>query len=425
MLGVLEGVQAALLGIIITAVVAVIAWTLSASPIGTLFTVVAASVQVWLLGHGATLSYDGGSFGFTPWLVSALPIWLCYRAGRRLTIAGGITKARRKAARSRPLTRYSPLISWAAMSVVYALIAMAVSAAMGRQPLPTHPWQAAGGALAIAAIAGGIGVLRIPKKHRHDAGDFPQTRLRARVSARVGDAIVDFAAASVRAALLAAGIILAAGFVLLIVTLVIHHHQFAALYGALDASGTGAAVLTFGQLLVVPNLSTWAASWMTGTGFVLGTGSSISPFGTTIGPIPAVPVLAGIPTDVADWAWIFVVVPALAGLAAGWWLLAKGTEGWLKQLIGAASIAVGAGVLLGILGWLSGGAVGPGLLAVTGPPAVQFGAISAAGAFVGAALALLAGPRIVPTSRKAAEQIATGARTAERKFASSGVRHRD
>ncbi|GAB3564634.1 DUF6350 family protein [Spelaeicoccus albus] len=414
-----------MLGIIMLAVVSVIAWILSTSPLGTLFTVVAASVQVWLLSHGAPVSYDGGSFGFVPWLVTALPIWLCYRAGRRLTIAGGITRARRKAARTGTVSRYFSLISWVCMAVVYGAIALATSAAMGRQPLPTHPWQAAGGAFLVALIAGGVGVLRLPKKHRNDADDYPQTKLRAKLVGLVGEGVVDFAAASVRAVLLCTGIILAAGFVLVVVTIIVHHHQFAALYGTLGATGTGAIVLSFGQLLALPNLVVWASSWMTGPGFVLGTGSSISPFGTTIGPIPAVPVLAGIPTDAVDWAGVFVVVPALAGLAAGWWMLAKGIDAWPEQLIASASIGVGTGVLLGVLGGLSGGPVGPGLLMTTGPHAVQFALIGAAGAFVGAALALLAGPRIVPTSRKAAEQIASGARSAERKFASSGTRRQD
>jgi hypothetical protein len=110
--------------------------------------------------------------------------------------------------------------------------------------------------------------------------------------------VVDRIPAAVRAALAlaarggalaAAGVIGVAGVVVFVVVLA-HYGQIISLYESLQSGLVGGIALTVGQLPLVPNLVVWAASWLLGPGFALGTGSVVSPLGTQLGLVPALPL---------------------------------------------------------------------------------------------------------------------------------------
>jgi hypothetical protein len=84
------------------------------------------------------------------------------------------------------------------------------------------------------------------------------------------------------------------------------------LYEELGLSVLGGAMLTLGQLAILPNLIIYATAWISGIGFAIGTGSLVSPLATQLGPIPALPVFAAIPTGGFDRGILFALVPIIA-----------------------------------------------------------------------------------------------------------------
>jgi hypothetical protein len=57
----------------------------------------------------------------------------------------------------------------------------------------------------------------------------------------------------------------------------------------------GGAVLSLGQLVYLPTLIVWGASFAAGPGFAVGAGTAVSPAGTTLGVLPGIPSLGLIP----------------------------------------------------------------------------------------------------------------------------------
>lgn len=170
----------------------------------------------------------------------------------------------------------------------------------------------------------------------------------------------------------AAATILAVASVLVAALIFVNYATIIRLYEGIQAGILGGLTLTLGQLAFIPNLVIWAASWLVGSGFALGTGSSVTPLGTELGPIPALPVLGALPSAELAFGFVGLLVPVLAGFFAGIMLrpvIARGFSGipsarWL--VLAGAAIGVVAGVVLGLLAWWSSGAAGPGRLVDVG-----------------------------------------------------------
>lgn len=88
------------------------------------------------------------------------------------------------------------------------------------------------------------------------------------------------------------------------------------LYEVLQVSVLGGFLVTFAQMALLPNLVVYAASWFTGAGFSIGSGGSISPFGTALGPLPSVPVFGAIPNGTLSFALAALIVPVLCAVVA-------------------------------------------------------------------------------------------------------------
>ncbi len=121
-------------------------------------------------------------------------------------------------------------------------------------------------------------------------------------------------------------------------------------------------------------------SWLVGPGFAIGTGSTVSPIGTALGPLPGVPLFGVIPAHGYTFGLAGVIVPLLAGFLAA--ALLRGTrraqiDGALALVLTALGIGVVAGIELGLLAWWSSGALGPGRLHDVGPNPLFVGALAA------------------------------------------------
>jgi hypothetical protein len=124
----------------------------------------------------------------------------------------------------------------------------------------------------------------------------------------------------------------------------------------------------------------------------VGTGTLVSVHGVTLGAVPALPLLAGLPDTQAVPLLAFAsqVVPAVAGLVAGRTVGRRLPEGSGGSVV-AGLWGLLTGGLLGLLAvagtWAAGGALGDGALSVVGAPPLATGIAVAAQAGIAAALA--------------------------------------
>ena len=145
------------------------------------------------------------------------------------------------------------------------------------------------------------------------------------------------------------------------------------LYESVQVSVLGAVVLTAAQLALLPNLIIFGAAWFTGVGFSIGTGSLISPLGSQVGPLPAVPLLGALPVGRLDFGMIAIVVVLLAAFIATLSIRRSADEirfefatAWSAAISLGISIALVTSVQLGILALLASGGAGPGRLSQIG-----------------------------------------------------------
>jgi len=169
------------------------------------------------------------------------------------------------------------------------------------------------------------------------------------------------------------------------------------MYEQLQAGALGGVALTLGQLAFLPNLVIWMASWLVGPGFAIGTGSSVSPIGTELGPLPALPLFGVIPPGGFAFGLVGVLVPLIAGFLAAALLRSRPwmrlPEGPLPLFLTALAIGIVTGIELGLLAWWSSGALGPGRLHDVGPNPWLVGAIATVEVAVAAVIGLMAGGR--------------------------------
>jgi len=353
-----------------------------------------AAVDTWLLGHGVdvifTLDPDlaaglglpaaGDPVRVTIALLgfSLLTLLLGARAGGRIADAG-----------HRLLGAVTSLAVFAAASLAVTWTALHAAA----RPSLVQ------GLLLPAAVFGvgvGVGLLRARRAGERDRlGDWLDDR---------PSVLVAGAGAALRAGIGAVALVVAAAAVLVALLFVVHFADMIGLYEALHTEVVGGLALTAGQLALLPNLVLWAVTWLVGPGFAIGVGSHVSPVGTALGPIPALPVFGALPTGDSVFGFAGVLVPVVAAFFTGVAVRpalarALGHVAPLTVLGVAAAGGVVGGLLLGFLAAASGGAAGPGRLAEVGPDPVAVGLVAALELAVGIGVGLAAATRLPSRSR--------------------------
>jgi hypothetical protein len=178
-----------------------------------------------------------------------------------------------------------------------------------------------------------------------------------------------------RTGVVAALLILAAGAAFAGLSVAIGGGQAADTIAAYRTGVAGQTGIILVSLVYGANGAVWAAAYLLGPGFALGTDSTVRLTEVTVGPLPTLPLLAGLPDGPMGAAGAAVLaVPVLAAMFAGWLLtrrLMQSPDGRLPEwslVLGPAVIAGPvAGVLLGVLAWFSGGSLGAGRLSEIGP----------------------------------------------------------
>ncbi len=224
-----------------------------------------------------------------------------------------------------------------------------------------------GGLLFIASVAGkrfelvpGSNQIEAPERIwvRQKAADFV-AKLHWTISTtanpafRIGTSVVVF--------------VLLVSSLLLMVALILGWVEVLRLYQALSLSFLGGLMVTVGQLAILPNLIIYGFAWITGAGFSIGAGSFVSPIASQLGPLPALPMFAALPTGGIDRGIVFSAIVVVGAIVAT--LLArKSTERmrweFATSFSAAAVLAVFsaliASVLAFALGLLASGSLGPG-----------------------------------------------------------------
>jgi len=353
----------------------VLAWVVDSDGHGTWLQAVRLSLTLWLLAQHGGLAVAGGHVGLVPLGLSLAPAAACWLGGRRLARMLDPRAEAIAAGATRTAPSWPPAGALAAFAATYCL---AVAAAVliadmpGAQPIGLQA--VLGGAL-VSSVAGTLGAAAY--RHRGAvAGLLGLVRaLPAPVVRWAGPAT-----AAVAAQLAASAVVLAA-------VLALGHARVIALHEALGPGVAGGAVLTLAQALLVPNLVVWTSAALVGPGFAVGP-TSVNLASSTLGPLPAVPVLGALPAagPLPPAALALFAVPFAAGVVAGLLLShRRPPSGWVAALdVVGAGLAAGAAMTA--LCWLSGGPAGPGMLAVTGPQPLLTGAAFAAEVAAGAAL---------------------------------------
>ena len=346
-----------------------------------------ASVDIWLLGHGADVRLQidptlasalGVSSGDTSFVVTIAILGFAL-----LTLLLGIRAGRRVSE-----TRFRLLGELVAVGTFGVLSLGATLSALHEFARPSI-WQGALLPTAVFGIGVLIGSLRTRRPEGDDDGSSikdwindwsPQARAAVGAAFRGGSAAV-------------AGL-LAAASVALAALLLINYARIISLYESLHTEILGGISLTIAQLAFLPNLVIWAASWLVGPGFAIGTGSTVGPIATQLGPVPAIPLLGVLPEGQLDWGFVGLIIPVIAGflvgvvvqphLAAG-----LGAAPRVRWTIGTGiGIGLVAGLVLGLLAWFSTGAAGPGRFIEVGPDPLLVGACVAAEVGVAAVIGL-------------------------------------
>lgn len=298
----------------------------------------------WLLAHGAHLHLATGTVSAT---VTAVPLGLtlfCVYVAHRL----GLWAARTSAVED-PGT---VLLGTVVMSGLYGVVALVTALLAATATAESSLLRAFAGGFAVAFVGGGSGIL---------AGSREVVDWRSKVPETVR--------AVLKGGLAAALLLTAASAVLLAVALMLDLGTAANVLSRLHTDVTGGLLYTALVAAVAPNAVLLSGSYLLGPGFAVGTGTVVSPAAVVLGPVPAFPLLAALPSEGTQPGWLSVLValPVLAGALAAVLVVRRfPAHGFETGAVRGLGSGVAGGVLFTLLVAVSGGAVGPGRMADLG-----------------------------------------------------------
>jgi Family of unknown function (DUF6350) len=373
------GASAALVSMLIIALPALLAWV--ASPQSTVDWPRALSVGscVWLLANGAQLSSGPATISVTPLLLTTASLMIATIAARRILMQLDHRRPRRF--KGSGGLRRDVVDAGLTFASSYAAVGLVVALATAGDPLHASVL----GSVVGTAVVGAVSVLSaLALEFRGEIGSVAPDlagALEARVPIHLRRAI--------RSGLWGAFVIFGAGLALTVVMVVMHLGRIGRLYDALGADPVGVVMLSLGQLMVLPNIALWAASWMAGPGFGLGEGTAITWSHSNPGLLPLIPGLGAVPAPgpLPAGLWLSVLVPVAAGGLVGWRalrVLAR-LSSWQAKVETAASGCLVAALVLTLASVLAGGSLGAARLSGLGAPSLVFGATVLGELLLGAA----------------------------------------
>ncbi|MFL6287285.1 MAG: DUF6350 family protein [Actinomycetes bacterium] len=299
------------------------------------------SVAMWLYAQHVPLELGGVRLGLVPLGLMLIPGLLCYAGGRQVARVVG---PRTLGDASRAVIPYA---------LVYALLASVAAGVVRSDIVQPAPRTAFFAGFFIALVAGGLGILRA-------------SGLLSTLIARVPIATRDMVASATAG--LATVIVISA--VLTALALAVAFPDAVESFRALGAGWSGGIALLLLTVSFIPNLVLWTASFTTGVGFAVGATGSVSPQGVDYGALPVFPPLAALPPEghAGALAFVALIAPLLGGYAVGAVMHRRHSALKPEHVAGRAAVSgASAGLALGVLAWLSGGAAGNAAMSMLGP----------------------------------------------------------
>ena len=374
------GGSAAVLSMLTIALPALLVWVASAESTVEWTRAFSVGSSIWLLANGAPLGAGQATISLMPWLLTAIPLGIAIIAVRRVLVQLDDERPRRS------LTRAGLGRDVANMAVAFigSYAAVGLLTALSTSGRPLHA--SALGAVLGTAVVGAMAVLAaVALELRGDIGSVApglSRVLKARLPVNLSRAILPGLGGALA--------VFGAGLVLTIGVIVAHRDRIGQLYDTLGGDPVGISVLTLGQLLALPNVAIWAASWMAGPGFAFGQGTSITWSHSNPGLLPLIPGLGALPDPgtLPAGLWLVVLVPVAAGVLVGWRAVRSVARlsSWRVKARVAAAACVVAALTLTLASALAGGSLGAARLSVVGAPSLVFGAAVFGELLLGAAV---------------------------------------
>jgi hypothetical protein len=341
--GVVSAAGAAALGLLACLSIVVLAWATDPNSSGTSAGLARTAARLWLLSHGGSIVVRGEPITLAPLSLTVVVFVL---------IARGAAAAARV---RRACTAVDALGAALSVAAPYALVVAVVAAAAQTPQLRTQPVRALLTGLALAAVAASAGGLRQVGWHE---------------VTRAWPAAAKAIPAAVAAAVCG---VVATGAALVAASLMADFSQVSVIARSVEGAGAAGLALLVVQVVLAPNAVVWASAYAAGTGFAVGVGTHVGPAGSTMGAVPALPLLAALPVSgpAPALAQMSVAGVLIAGAFAGV-VLARRMDGTPQHLVAVwmALTALAAAATFGVLCWLAAGSA-PGTLAQIGPQPAQ------------------------------------------------------
>jgi len=359
---VLAGAAALVLGIVPFAGLAVLSWLTSTwhGDGGSAPAALQVGLHLWLSGHHVPVTLAG-----SPMTVAPLGVTVAIVA--TLAAAGG------------RIARHALVLNWldaakaaGGLGGIYGAGLLLTAALAQGGGSHADPFLAFVAGFVAAVLVGGLAMIR---RSPQLVGEL---RVLVPMPVRAGAV----------GALAGAGAIVAGGLLLTVVSLVLHRQRLDALFALYSGGWFSTVVLALVCLALLPNAAAFGAAYLLGPGFAIGTQTMVSPMVVELGKVPALPLLAALPSPgqppvTMAFAYSICVVAGVLGLAAAIRYAVRHDDDWRALSIDRAALrgvltGLAAAVLTTGLILFSGGAWGDGRLSLIGAPALSTLALSVA-----------------------------------------------
>ncbi|WP_433052258.1 cell division protein PerM [Dactylosporangium sp. CS-033363] len=341
----------------------------------------------WVLAHWVPLQTGIGPISLAPLGLTAVAAWRVYRAGVHTARAIGARAHHKRT----PWSPWPAARAGLAIGIVYSALGTLAATLADHRDVDVSLVRA-------ALTFGGFGLVA------GSLGAFAEARGIARLAARTPRVLRD----ATRTGLVAALLVLGAGAATTGMAVAVSGGDASQIIDDYHTGIAGQIGLVIVCGFFAPDVAVWAASYLVGPGFTIGSETFISAAHVSVGTLPAVPLLAGLPsTPATGYAPLLLGLPLLAALIAGWLLARRSLRSdpersWFP-LLGAAVLAGPvAGVVLALVSAAAGGSLGADGLADIGPHAGAVGFVAMFMIAIGALLSTAA-TKLALRAKKARE----------------------
>ena len=313
--GAIAGLWSALVSLIAILFVMSIGWILTSDSHTEFTSSLQAGVALWLLMHAVPISLGGMVFGLAPLVATFAMVWVLRRAMKWAVRSSLVVNPAGVL-----LLLFSMAVTYAVIAVFFSLlITDNVQVNASRLILASTGWALIGGVWGIASSKGVVGPAE--KRTFNAVGQRTEARIKARAPFAIVDETWNSIPSHFRLGIITGArlsvVTLLLGALMMIVMLVVHFSDLNAVIGILSSQSTSHFAIILLTLVYLPTVAIWMSSLIIGPGFVVGGGSAVTMITQVVGPLPAVPFLALIPTQLPWVMRLLLVLPAVAAFIVG------------------------------------------------------------------------------------------------------------